>query len=608
MGSVRARQERAKEINKRDYAVPILIHGDASFIGQGVVMETLSMSQTRAYHVGGTIHIILNNQVGFTTSDPRDARSSHYCSDVAKMIDAPVFHVNGDDVEALISVAQLALEYRMKFHKDIVIDLVCYRRHGHQEVDEPRATQPVMYKIIDNHPTPHKIYTQKLINEGVITQAEADKWMNDYRDRLEEGKQVVEVLHQGLSENFAANWTPYLEQDLYTAVDTSVSKQKIIDLSKKLEKFPDDFTLQRNVEVIFNARKKMRMGEQPLDWGYAEIMAYATLLDAGYPVRMSGEDSRRGTFFHRHAFLFDQNTGESYMPLAHIREGQARIEIYDSLLSETGALGFEYGYSSTDPAVLTIWEAQYGDFVNGAQVIIDQFISSAWQKWKRLSGLVMFLPHGNEGSGPEHSSARLERFLQLSAQNNIQVFVPTTPAQMFHLLRRQILRPCRVPLIVMTPKSLLRNKLSFSNLDDLTKQQLQLIIPEVDSIESKKVKKIILCCGKVYYELLAKRREQKNDSIAILRIEQLYPFPYEELTSEIKNYPNVKEVVWCQEEPKNQGAWFCTRDRLLKSIPNGVELTCVSSPPMAAPAAGYPALYQKTQKEVIEKALKKDGG
>ncbi|MCB1827397.1 MAG: 2-oxoglutarate dehydrogenase E1 component, partial [Coxiellaceae bacterium] len=406
MGSVRARQERSKG-SKIDYAMPVLIHGDAAFAGQGVVMETLSMSQTRAYHVGGTIHIILNNQVGFTTSNPHDARSSRYCSDLAKMIDVPIFHVNGDDAEAVVKAAIIALDYRKRFHKDVVIDLVCYRRHGHQEVDEPRATQPLMYQVIRNHPTPKAIYAKKLLEEKVCTEAELDDWTNQYRDRLDSGRQVVDILPEGLSKHYAANWTPFLEKSWRKQVDTSVSMDKLHALGDKITQLPEHFELQRNVGMIMAARRKMFEGEQALDWGYAETMAYASLLDEGYPIRFSGEDVRRGTFFHRHAALFDQKTGECYAPLEYLSDKQAPIQIYDSLLSETGALGFEYGYATSDPNALVIWEAQFGDFANGAQVIIDQFISSAWQKWNRLSGLVMLLPHGYEGMGPEHSSARL---------------------------------------------------------------------------------------------------------------------------------------------------------------------------------------------------------
>jgi 2-oxoglutarate dehydrogenase E1 component len=603
MGSVRARQERMTHTPQTDYAMPVLIHGDAAFSGLGIVMETLSMSQTRAYCVGGTIHIILNNQVGFTTSNSEDSRSSIYCSDLAKMIDMPIFHVNGDDSEAVVRAATMALDYRMRFHKDVIIDLVCYRRHGHQEVDEPRATQPLMYQFIRQHPTPKAIYEKQLIAEGVCTEEEVNAWSVQYRDHLDAGRQVVDVLHKGLSENYAANWTPFLEKDWQTQADTAVSMDRLRALGDKVTSIPDGFVLQRNVDMIMKARRKMYEGSQAMDWGYAETMAYATLLDEGYPIRFSGEDSRRGTFFHRHAALFDQNSGEVYEPLMHLNDDQAPLQLYDSLLSEAGTLGFEYGYSTADPNALVIWEAQFGDFANGAQVIIDQFISSAWQKWQRLSGLVMLLPHGYEGMGPEHSSARLERYLQLCAQDNIQVCVPSTPSQMFHLLRRQVLRPCRKPLIVMTPKSLLRHKLAVSCLEDLAQGQLQLVIPEIDELASDQVDTVIACSGKVYYELLEKRRAENIMNIAIIRIEQLYPFPYEVFTQALERYGNAKQLLWVQEEPKNQGAWFCTRDRLMKCLPTGWEMHYVGRHSMAAPAGGYPALHKKQQTDLIHRAL-----
>ncbi len=602
MGSVRARQERQNG-QRIDYAMPVMLHGDAAFAGEGIVMETLNMSQTRAYHVGGTIHIILNNQVGFTTSNPKDARSSLYCTDIAKMLDAPVFHVNADDPEAVIAVTQLALDYRMTFHKDIFIDLVCYRRHGHQEVDNPMPTQPLMYKIIHEHPSAREIYAKKLIDEGICKSEEPDAWIETYRQHLDQGRQVVETLPKGLSEHYAANWTPFLDQEWTTLVDTSIPLAKLKSLGEKICSVPEGFELQRQVAGIMTARAEMMEGKREMDWGYAETLAYASLLDEGHPVRLVGEDVRRGTFFHRHAALFDQNTGEEYMPLLHVSEKQAHPHIYDSLLSECGSMGFEYGYSTAEPNALVIWEAQFGDFANVAQVIVDQFISSGWQKWNRLSGITLFLPHGYEGKGPEHSSARLERYLQLCAQNNMQVCVPTTPGQIFHLLRRQVLRPYRNPLIVMTPKSLLRHKLAVSTLEELAKGQLQLLIPEIDKLDSKKVTRVVLCCGKVYYELLTKRREEKLNHIAIIRIEQLYPFPYDELKKQLKRYPNAKQVIWCQEEPKNQGAWFCSRHRLVECMREDQTLDLAARPALAAPSGGYPALHQQLQTRLINKAL-----
>lgn len=603
LGSTSARQKRCKDGEQYKYAMPILIHGDAAFSGQGVVMETLAMSGTRAYSVGGCLHVIVNNQVGFTAANPHDTRSSRYCSDTAKIIDAPIFHVNGDDPEAAVEVMLLAQDYRNKFHKDVVIDLVCYRRRGHQEVDEPRATSPVMYQTIDKHPVPYEMYSNKLVAEGVTTADKTEAMFLAYRDKLDQGAATIATLPEGLSDHYAQNWSSYIDQTWKMAADTKVSKEKIIDLGQRLDSIPENFELHRNVKMIVDARRKMTAQEQPLDWGYAEIMAYATLLDEGHPVRLTGEDSRRGTFFHRHAFVYDQKTGEGYMPLQHISEDQAYCEVYDSLLSEAATLGFEYGYATADPGMLVEWEAQFGDFANGAQVIIDQFISSGWQKWNRLSGLTMLLPHGMEGMGPEHSSARLERFLQLCAQDNIQVCVPTTPAQIFHLLRRQVLRPYRKPLVIMTPKSLLRHKKAVSSIDDLATGSFQLIIPEVEQLDNNNVKRLIACSGKVYYELLDKREKEQIKDVAIIRFEQLYPFPYDEFEEILTLYPNLKQVVWCQEEPKNQGAWFTSRHRIIRCIAEGVELCYVGRRSMAAPAAGYPALHKKQTETFLEQAF-----
>ncbi len=603
MGSVRARQDRYEDGDKKNSAMPVQIHGDAAFAAQGIVMETLSMSQTRAHTVGGSLHIIINNQVGFTTSNPHDARSSIYCSDLAKMLDAPVLHVNGDDPEAAVAAVQLALDYRMTFHKDIVIDLVCYRRHGHQEVDEPTATQPMMYKIIKSHPTTRTLYADELIKEKVCTTNEAQAMSDEYRDKLDRGEQVVQTIKGGLSNIYAERWTKYIGQVWTMDADTTIKKDRLLELGKKLSTYPQEFKLQRQVQGLMQARARMALGEQPMDWGFAEMMAYAGLLTEGYPIRVVGEDTRRGTFYHRHSVLHDQATGKEDMALAHLSKDQGAVEIYDSLLSEAGALGFEYGYSTAAPTGLVIWEAQFGDFANGAQVIIDQFISSGWQKWNRLSGVTLLLPHGYEGMGPEHSSARLERYLQLCAQYNIQVCVPTTPAQIFHLLRRQVIRPFRKPLIIMSPKSLLRHKLAVSTLDDLANGQFQLLIPEVDKLDDEKVTRIVLCSGKVYYDLLEERRKHNITHIAIIRIEQLYPFGYDECHMQLMRYPNAHEIIWCQEEPKNQGAWFCSRDRFLECKRDDQTLTYVGREPSAAPAVGYPALHKKQQQELIYAAL-----
>jgi len=606
MGSVRLRQDRfGEDHTDHHHAMAVLIHGDAAFAGQGIVMEGLNMSQPPAYNTGGSIHIVINNQVGFTTSNPIDARTGHYCTDTAKIINAPIFHVNGDDPEAAIHIIHMAMDYRSKFKKDFVIDLVCYRRHGHQEVDEPRATQPKMYQIIDKHPEPHKLYTQQLMNEKIISAEQATTWWNDYRDALDAGKQVVETVSGGLQERFKNNWEPFINRDWREPSNTGLDRAKIDELAKKIVTLPEGFTLQRNVGMIMKARAKMAVGEQPMDWGFGETMAYATLLDQGYPVRIVGEDVRRGTFFHRQATLHEFNTGEEYTPLKHISDEQARLQIYDSVLAEAGPLGFEYGYAAAEPKQLVIWEAQFGDFANVAQVIVDQFLSSAWQKWNRLSGLVMLLPHGYEGMGPEHSSARLERYLQLTAQHNIQVCVPTTPAQIYHLLRRQVVRQYRRPLIVMTPKSLLRHKMAVSSLDDLASGEFQLVIPDNAKCEAKKVKRVVACTGKVYYDLIAYREENHIDNVAIIRVEQLYPFPYEEVSEALAPYTEAQELVWCQEEPKNQGAWFCCmRERLEKCKHDNMSLRLISRPASAAPAVGYPAMHKKQQQEIIEKVFR----
>ena len=604
MGSTRARQERSHQKPRRNYAMSVLIHGDAAFAGQGIVMETLAMSQTRAYDVGGTIHIVTNNQVGFTTSNPLDMRSSYYCTDIAKMIDAPILHVNGDDAENCVRVMKLALDYRMKFQKDVVIDLVSYRLHGHNEADEPACTQPLMYQIIHAKKTPHALYAEKLLQEKLLSEKDVEALQEEYRAILDAGQSSVMVQENSLSDEYTAKWKAFLNQTWTAKANTSITREKVESLGKKITTIPEGFVLQRQVAMIMAARVKMIAGEQPLDWGCAETLAYAALLDEGHGVRFTGEDVRRGTFFHRHAALFDQKTGECYMPLLHISDHQAQCQIYDSLLSETGALGFEYGYSSTDPSSLVMWEAQFGDFANVAQVIIDQYISSAWQKWSRLAGLVMLLPHGSEGQGPEHSSARLERYLQLCGQENMQVCVPTTPAQIFHLLRRQVLRNYRKPLIVMSPKSLLRHKSAVSTIDELTQGEFQCVIPEVDSVDISKITRLVLCSGKIYYELLQRRRDEKINHTAIIRIEQLYPFPYDALKAEINKYPHAREIVWAQEEPKNQGAWYSTRHRIVSCLPqNDHRLFYAGRAPMAAPAAGYPALHNRQQVDLINQAL-----
>ncbi|RMH36638.1 MAG: 2-oxoglutarate dehydrogenase E1 component [Gammaproteobacteria bacterium] len=601
-GSVRARQERRFD-EQRKLVVPIVMHGDAAFTGQGVVMETFNMSQTRAYKTGGTIHIVINNQVGFTTSRPDDARSTRYCTDVAKMIAAPIFHVNGDDPEAVIRVARLALDYRMTFGKDVVIDLVCYRRLGHNEADEPRATQPIMYQVIRKHPPVRKLYAEQLQKEKVIEASDAKRLADHYRELLELGKNVVPTWIPMQTHEFTVDWRPYLNAEWTDPADTTLSAEVVKRLGDVLTTVPENFVLQSRVQKIIEDRRAMYAGEKPLDWGAAENLAYAGLVYEGHRVRITGQDSGRGTFFHRHAVWHDQNTGETYIPLKHIAQDQGPFDIYDSVLSEEAVLAFEYGYATTEPRALVIWEAQFGDFANGAQVVIDQFISSGENKWGRLCGLTLLLPHGYEGQGPEHSSARLERFLQLCAQHNMQICIPSTPAQAFHMLRRQVLRPLRKPLIVMSPKSLLRHKLAVSSLEDITNGHFHTVIPEIDDLVPERVRRVVLCSGKVYYDVLQKRRDEGIDDIAIVRIEQLYPFPLDELQTVLAPYAHVKDFVWCQEEPMNQGAWYCSQHNFRAAIPEGATLGFAGRPPSAAPATGVPALHEKEQKALVAQAL-----
>jgi 2-oxoglutarate dehydrogenase E1 component len=602
-GSVRSRQRRRKD-TERKWVMPIQIHGDAAFAGQGVVAETFAMSQARWFWVGGSVHIVINNQVGFTTSNPQDARSGLYCTDVAKMVEAPVIHVNGNDPEAVFFAAQLAADYRNQFKKDIVIDLVCYRRHGHNEADEPSATQPVMYKIIKAMPAPCTLYAAKLVTESIIQSDTEHQLAEAYRKKLDEGKSVVDLIPNGNGYEYATSWKPFAGNDWTVPAKTAVALSKIKELAKKIEKLPAGFVLQPQVKKMLEARQKMTEGEMPLNWGYAETLAYATLLEEGYPIRLCGQDAGRGTFAHRHAVLHDQNTDEIYIPLSHLSPNQVQINVIDSLLSEEAVLAFEYGYASAEPNNLVIWEAQFGDFANGAQVVIDQFISSGEQKWGRLCGLVMLLPHGYEGQGPEHSSARLERYLQLCAQHNMQVCVPTTPAQIFHLLRRQMVRPYRKPLVVMTPKSLLRAELAVSSLEDLSKGEFKVVIPEMDVLDPKKVDRVVLCCGKVYYDLLKKRRDLKLNNVAIIRIEQLYPFPVESFIEIMKPYKHVKNIIWCQEEPQNQGAWYSTQHHLRDCLDSTQVLKYAGRAASAAPAVGYASVHLKQQEELVDQALK----
>jgi 2-oxoglutarate dehydrogenase E1 component len=600
-GSARARQERRGDA-LGDKVLPVQIHGDAAFAGQGVIMETLQLSQARGFYTGGTLHVIINNQVGFTTSDPHDARSTLYCSDVAKMIEAPILHVNADDPEAVCFVTRFALEYRMKFHKDVVIDLMCYRRHGHNEADEPAATQPLMYQIIRKKPTVRQLYADKLSNEGVMSAAEAAALMEQYRTGLDQGKPQARAALGLIGNPYTVDWNEYLEAD-WEPVKTGVDMARLRILGKAITSYPTDWNLHPRVLAIMQAREKMVNGDVALDWGCAENLAYASLIQEGYPIRLTGQDSGRGTFFHRHAVLHDQLTGRSYIPLQHMASNQPTFSVIDSVLSEEAVMGFEYGFSTTEPHCLTIWEGQFGDFCNGAQVIIDQFISSGEAKWGRLSGITLFLPHGYEGQGPEHSSARLERFLQLCAEYNMQVCVPSTPAQMFHMLRRQMLRALRKPLIIMTPKSLLRHPLSVSRLEELTGSGFQTVIDEVDDLKPSAVTRIVFCSGKVYFDLLKSRRDARAATVAIVRIEQLYPFPSEEYEAVLRKYPNAREIVWCQEEPQNQGAWYQIRHRLQAKLSAKDELLYAGRAGAAAPATGIAALHEQQQKNLVTAAL-----
>ena len=607
-GSVRARQHRLKDSEGKK-VLPILIHGDAAFAGQGVVMETLAMSQTRGYRTGGTVHIIVNNQIGFTVSDPLDMRSSTYCSDVAKMVDAPIFHVNADDPEAVLLVTEIALDYRMQYQKDVVIDLVCFRKLGHNEQDEPLVTQPFMYRYVRQHPGTRALYAQRLADDGVIQTGEADTMISTYRRAMDDGRNSVQPTLEHHTAKSLTDWSPYKRDVPWNVtLDTALPLQRLQQLAATLTTIPQDFTLHSRVLKIVEDRAAMMRGELPLDWGMAETLAYATLLTEGYAVRLSGQDSQRGTFFHRHATWHDQQRAErragAYTPLQHLSPEQADFEVIDSLLSEEAVLGFEYGYATADPQTLVLWEAQFGDFANGAQVVIDQFIASGEAKWGRLCGLVMLLPHGYEGQGAEHSSGRIERYLQLCADYNIQVCIPSNAAQMFHLLRRQMLRPLRKPLIVFTPKSLLRSKDAASKLDDFTRGKFQPVMPEADTLDSHKVRRIIACSGKVYYELLAARRTKEISDMAIIRIEQLYPFPHGDFAAQIAAYPDATELVWCQEEPGNQGAWHRIQHYLLRHLRPGMKLGYALRPSSAAPAAGYLAVHQEQQKDVIAAAFR----
>jgi len=605
-GSVYARQVRRGPDGKRQ-ALPVLIHGDAAVAGQGVNQEMLNFSNTRGYGTGGTVHIVVNNQIGFTTSDPRDYRSSLYCTDIFKMIEAPIFHVNGDDPEAVALVTKIAMEFRQEFRKDVVIDIICFRKLGHNEQDEPMVTQPLMYKKIAQHPGTRKQYADKLVAQGVIGEDDGEQMVRDYRAALDEGRHLIDPVISDYRSKFAVDWTPYVGHPYTEKCDTTVSMVELQRLAKRLTDIPANFTLHSRVQKIIDDRRKMGEGKLPVDWGMGETLAYATLVTAGIDIRVTGEDVARGTFFHRHAALHDQNREKwdegMYWPLKNIQEQQGQFMCFDSVLSEEAVLAFEYGFATAAPTEMVVWEAQFGDFANGAQVVIDQFLSSGEAKWGRGCGLVVLLPHGYEGQGPEHSSARIERYMQLSAEFNWEVCVPSNAAQVYHMLRRQMLRKQRKPLIVMTPKSLLRHKDASSSLDDLANGTFQTIIGEIDKVEAKKVTRMVTCAGKVYFELLAARREAKIDNVVLVRVEQLYPFDDRRLAAEMKKYPNLKELVWAQEEPLNQGAWYAKHHRMTQLIKKGQTLDVVARPASASPAVGYAAKHALQQKEVVNAAL-----
>jgi len=606
-GSVRARMDRrADPLGKQ--VLPVLVHGDSAFGGQGVNQETLALAQTRGYSTGGTVHIIINNQIGFTTSDPRDMRSSVFCTDIVKMVEAPVLHVNGDDPEAVVLATQLALEYRMTFRKDVVIDIVCFRKLGHNEQDTPGLTQPLMYKKIAAHPGTRKLYADKLAAQG-LGDTLGDDMVKACRAALDAGKHTVDPVLTNFKSKFAVDWAPFLGRKWTDSADTAVPLAEWKRVAEKITAIPSSITAHKLVRDVFEARAAMGRGEQPVDWGMGEHMAFATLVASGYPVRLSGEDSGRGTFTHRHAVIHDQNrekwdTG-TYVALNNVAENQAPFVVIDSILSEEAVLAFEYGYASNDPNTLVVWEAQFGDFANGAQVVIDQFIASGEVKWGRVNGITLMLPHGYEGQGPEHSSARLERFMQLAADTNMQIVQPTTASQIFHVLRRQMVRNLRKPLIIMTPKSLLRNKDATSPLSEFTRGGFQTIIPEQTELRADKVKRVIACSGKVYYDLVKKRAEKGHDDVAIVRVEQLYPFPHKAFSAELKKYPNAQEVLWCQDEPQNQGAWFFVQHYLHENMAEGQRLGYSGRAASASPAVGYSHLHQEQQKALVEGAFSK---
>ncbi len=609
-GSVRSRMDRRNDPHGKQ-VLPVLVHGDAAFAGQGIVMETLALAETRGYSTGGTVHIVINNQIGFTTSDPRDSRSTLYCTDIVKMIESPVLHVNGDDPEAVVLATQLALEFRLEFAKDVVVDIICFRKLGHNEQDTPSLTQPLMYKKISQHPGTRKLYADKLATQGLGATL-GDDMVKAYRAALDEGKNTEDFVLTNFKSKFAVDWAPYLGNKWTDSGDTSIPMAEWKRLSQKITTIPTTVTPHQLVKKVLDDRAAMGRGEIPVDWGMGEHMAFASIVASGFPVRLSGEDCGRGTFTHRHAVVHDQNrekwdTG-TYVPLQNVSDTQAPFTVIDSILSEEAVLGFEYGYASNDPSTLVIWEAQFGDFANGAQVVIDQFIASGEVKWGRVNGLTLMLPHGYEGQGPEHSSARVERFMQLAADANMQIVQPTTASQIFHILRRQIVRNLRKPLIIFTPKSLLRNKDATSPISEFTKGSFQTIIPENKALKADKVKRLVVCSGKVYYDLAKKREELGQEDAAIIRVEQLYPFPHKAFSAELKKYPNVTEIVWTQDEPQNQGAWFYVQHYIHENMLDGQKLAYSGRAASASPAVGYSHLHQEQQKALVEGAFGKIKG
>ena len=606
-GSTRARMDRRGD-HSGSQVLSVLVHGDAAFAGQGVVMETLNLAQTRHYGTWGTVHLVINNQIGFTTSDPRDSRSTLYCTDVVKMIDVPVLHVNGDDPEAVVFATQIAVDFRQTFKKDVVVDIICFRKLGHNEQDTPSVTQPLMYKKIAQHPGTRKLFGDHLVAQGAVPADYPDQQVTAFRAAMDEGRHTSDPVLTNFKSKFAIDWSPFLNSKWTDAADTAVPLAELQRLGKRITTVPDGFAIHPLVDRVIKDRRAMAEGKLALDWGMGEHLAFASVLANGYGVRLSGQDCGRGTFTHRHAVLHDQarerwDSG-SYTPLQHVADDQGEFTVIDSVLSEEAVLGFEYGYSTAEPNKLVIWEAQFGDFANGAQVVIDQFISSGEAKWGRVTGLTLMLPHGYEGQGPEHSSARIERFLQLCAEHNMQIVQPTTPAQIFHVLRRQMIRSFRKPLVLFTPKSLLRHKEAISSLDDLAKGSFQLIIGESDKrIDPQKVKRVIVCSGRLYFDLLAARREAERDDLAIIRVEQLYPFGQKAFEAEVKRYAAATDWVWAQDEPQNQGPWFYIQHHMQDAFKDGQRLMYAGRPASASPAVGYYDKHYAQLKELIATAF-----